>query len=51
LGHIQLKDVVEYVEENINIFHVKRISSLDTLKLEKILKRKNPYLFKAKYLK
>jgi len=50
MGQIDLKDVVEYVEENINIFHVKRITSIDSLKLEKILKRKNPYLFKAKYV-
>lgn len=40
--------VLEYVENNIGIFHKKRIQSLDTLKLSKILKRKNPYLYKAK---
>jgi Type II restriction endonuclease EcoO109I len=45
-----IKEVVEYVEKNIGTFHVKRIASLNTLKLEKVLKRKNPYLFKAKYL-
>ena len=47
---LDLKDVVEYVEENIGTFHQKRISSLDTLGLNKALKRKNPYLFKAKYV-
>ena len=31
-------------------FHEKRIQSLDGLKLSKVLKRKNPYLFKAKYV-
>ncbi|MBN1542038.1 cytosolic protein [candidate division KSB1 bacterium] len=45
-----LDDVVNYVEKNISTFHQKRIQSLDSLKLSKILKRKNPYLFKAKYI-
>ena len=47
---INLSDVTQYVENNIETFHNKRIQSLDDLKLSKILKRKNPYLFKAKYL-
>jgi hypothetical protein len=45
-----LSDVTQYVEKNIATFHSKRIQSLDDLKLTQILKRKNPYLFKAKYL-
>jgi len=40
----------KYVEQNIGIFHQKRIQSLDGLKLSQVLKRKNPYLFKAKYV-
>lgn len=47
---LSLTDVVEYVEKNISTFHDKRIDSLETLKLTRVLKRKNPYLFKAKYL-
>jgi hypothetical protein len=47
---LKIEDVIKYVEENIGIFHEKRIASLDGLKLEKVLKRKNPYLFKAKYV-
>ena len=47
---LNLKEVSLYVEQNIGIFHQKRIKSLDGLKLRKILRRKNPYLFKAKYL-
>lgn len=43
-------DVLEYVENNIGTFHKKRIQALDGLKLQQVLKRKNPYLFKAKYL-
>ena len=43
-----MKDVTRYVEENIGVFHEKRLQSLDGLKLRKVLNRKNPYLFKAK---
>lgn len=39
---------MHYVENNIGTFHEKRIQSLDKLKLSQVLKRKNPYLFKAK---
>lgn len=42
-------DVVKnYVENNIGVFHSKRIESVDKLKLSKVLAKKNPYLFKAK---
>lgn len=47
---LNLKDVSQYVEKNIGIFHEKRIQSLDGLKLIQVLKRKNPYLYKAKYV-
>lgn len=47
---IKQKDVIEYVEKNIGAFHSKRIQSLDKLKLNEVLKRKNPYLYKAKYV-
>ena len=47
---LDLNEVVDYVEENIRRFHEKRISNLDSLKLNKVLRRKNPYLFKAKYV-
>lgn len=43
-------DVIKYVEKNIGTFHKKRIQSLDSLKLSAVLRRKNPYLFKAKYV-
>ncbi len=48
MGSLNIDDVKMYVEKHIGDFHKKRISSLDNLKLSKILKRKNPYLFKAK---
>ncbi len=47
---LKINEVIGYVEKNISTFHEKRIESLGSLKLSKILKRKNPYLFKAKYL-
>ncbi|MCG2712652.1 MAG: cytosolic protein [Candidatus Omnitrophica bacterium] len=47
---LNLKDILRYVEKNIGSFHQKRIQSLDELKLSQVLKRKNPYLFKAKYV-
>ncbi len=45
---LKLKDVRQYVEKNIGVFHQKRIDSLGKLKLSSVIKRKNPYLFKAK---
>lgn len=50
IKNLNLKDVSQYVEQNIGTFHQKRIQSLDSLKLAQVLKRKNPYLFKAKYV-
>ena len=46
---LKLRDVAKYVENNIGDFHQRRIASLDNLKLNKVLKKKNPYLFKAKH--
>lgn len=45
---LNLEKVKKYVEDNIGGFHERRLNSLNELKLHKILKRKNPYLFKAK---
>ena len=39
--------VREYVNENIGVFHERRIRSLQTLRLNRLL-RKNPYLARAK---
>lgn len=47
---LNLKNVTLYVEENIGTFHQKRIAGLNGLKLNKVLGKKNPYLFKAKYI-
>jgi len=43
-----LNDVIAFVGENIGGFHAARLESLKKLKLHQILKRKNPYLFRAK---
>lgn len=47
---LNLIDIFKYVENNIGIFHEKRIQSIDKLRLTQVLKRKNPYLFRAKHL-
>ena len=46
---LNTSDVTDYVEKNIGVFHQRRISSLNKLKLNDVLKKKNPYLFKAKH--
>lgn len=45
---LNIQEVKKYVEDNIGTFHSKRLQSLQGLKLNKILSRKNPYMFKAK---
>ena len=42
------EQVTAYVEANIGSFHDKRLESLNRLKLQALLRRKNPYLFKSK---
>ncbi len=48
MPQISLNEISQYVEKNISTFHSKRLYNLENLSLKKILKRKNPYLFKAK---
>ncbi len=45
---ITQQEITDYVEANIQIFHQKRLDSLQKLELMKVIRRKNPYLFKAK---
>ena len=40
--------VRDFVEQNIGDFHSKRVDKLNGLKLKELLRRKNPYLFRAK---
>ena len=44
-----LAQISQYVSDNISKFHTARLDSLNKLNLKKVLSRKNPYLFKAKY--
>lgn len=48
MRQINPNDVVDFVEANIGEFHERRAESLRNLKLIQVLRRKNPYLFKAK---
>jgi hypothetical protein len=48
MSELNLVEITEYVEANISTFHAKRLESLKRLKLTDVLKRKNPYLFRAK---
>jgi hypothetical protein len=41
-------EITKFIEENIPAFHQRRLESLESLKLDNVLLRKNPYLFKAK---
>jgi len=50
MNQLNLMDVTQYVENNIGTFHNKRIERLNQLKLKTVLKRKNPYLFKANHI-
>ncbi len=43
-----IDSVTDYVEGNIGNFHVHRLAGLKRLNLQKILSRKNPYLFRVK---
>ncbi|MDE0555463.1 MAG: PmeII family type II restriction endonuclease [Candidatus Poribacteria bacterium] len=45
---ITQQEIVDYVQANIQNFHQRRLDSLQKLKLMNVVKRKNPYLFKAK---
>ncbi len=48
MNSIGIEIIKNYVNENISKFHSTKLESLKKLKLHSILKRKNPYLFKAK---
>ena len=45
---ITQQEIADYVAANIQVFHQKRLDNLQKLKLKDVVKRKNPYLFKAK---
>ena len=49
--NLLIDDIIEYIKNNISIFHEKRIAKIATLNLKEVLKKKNPYLFRAKYMR
>lgn len=48
MRRITRREIVRFVEKNIESFHHRRLDSLKNLSLSDVLKRKNPYLFRAK---
>src|SRR3972149_908390 len=40
--------IKQFVDKNISVFHQNKLKALECLKLKQLLKKKNPYLFKAK---
>ena len=50
MNPLDLDEVRQFVNTNIVSFHQRRISSLEQLTLNGLLKKKNPYLFKAKHI-
>lgn len=47
---LQKSAIAQFIETHIQDFHQRRVESLGELQLHDVLKRKNPYLFRAKAL-
>jgi len=50
MANVTVQEITKFIEEHIPEFHSKRLESLAKLKLKKVLRRKNPYLYKAKFV-
>lgn len=50
MDKVNIEELNKFVNDNIDIFHVSKIESLKKQSLKRLLKKKNPYLFKAKNL-
>ncbi len=50
MASVTVREITKFIEERIPAFHRKRLESLAGLKLQKVLRRKNPYLYKAKFV-
>lgn len=48
MNKLTLEELCNYVNQNIDSFHNNKLSILKSLNLTKLLKTKNPYLFRAK---
>ena len=47
---VTVPEITKFIEQHIPNFHRKRLQSLSGLKLKTVLRRKNPYLYKAKFV-
>jgi hypothetical protein len=47
---VTVREITTFIEAHVPGFHQKRLESLASLKLQKVLRRKNPYLYKAKFV-
>ena len=50
MASVTVQEITKFIEAHIPEFHRKRLESLAGLKLQKVLRRKNPYLYKAKFV-
>jgi hypothetical protein len=50
MAKVTVREITKFIETHIPEFHQKRLESLTGLKLQKVLRRKNPYLYKAKFV-
>jgi hypothetical protein len=50
MASVTVQEITKFIEKHIPEFHQKRLESLTKLKLQKVLRRKNPYLYKAKFV-
>jgi len=45
---LDVNEINDFVNKNISMFHQNKLKSLQSINLKDVLKKKNPYLFKAK---
>jgi len=45
---LNIDELTDFVNQNIGIFHQSKLSTIESINLKKLLRKKNPYLFKAK---
>ncbi len=48
MANFVIDSVAKYIEDNVGNFHDKKLAGIKRLNLQKILARKNPYLFRVK---
>ncbi len=48
MSSVTAEEILQYVATNIDSFHQSRLAKLNSLRLDELLGRKNPYLFKSK---